>query len=473
METMDQIRFASEVGTPELVSNVSEVDVLVAGNYSSTRYGEFEVTPDQIDEMISEFNESKATGRRQVDFDHKAAAGDSRAAGWIMGLRREGEKLKAAVEWTPLGREAVEQKIYRFQSAEYAPSKRSKTDGSVKEGHWLRGLTLTNRPFIEGMDPVSLSDDPAYQLALTPWSQAGAGGIGAPVSEEENDGTALSPAEIATIAEKIGIKWQHERFSIADLQHGIGEEMEDHSTDDKVTNALKGDHSKAARLAVAHLRKDHNYYSKMEEMGLNDDVVLDATDSSTYDLGTKVLSTQEDSPRSDVSGGLTTNDTKGKSMSDEIRSLLSLSDDADDAAVANAVKALMVPKDDVVTLSEFRTVKEQAEEATRELHEWKRDSFLGDMVRAGKLTPGEVENYRELYDIAPDKIRKTLSERTPVVKLGSIGTDDGGVQGASVTASASDPHRQLFADKVEEIMARTPGLDYGRAMRLAEQELNS
>jgi phage I-like protein len=592
---MNEIVFASEVGGTDFVQNVSEIDVLMAGKYNSTRYGEFEITPDQLDEMVQEFHNTGAAGRRQVDFDHRANdKGDSRAAGWIQGLRRDGSKLKAAVEWTELGVDAIKKKVYRFQSAEYAPAKRSKTDGSVAEGHWLRGLTLTNRPFIEGMDPVTLSDDEPFSLAITPWSQAGPGGIGPAVSESENDDTALSPAQVSRIAKKIGIQWHNERFTIADLAHGIGEELEDHDTDDEITNALGGDKSKAAQLAVAHLRKDPAYYSRMEAMGLSDDedngdqsdgsedngddhdddglvpaartfssaiyqpiATFDLTSSSSdasqvvfgehrvhiemgdeiwnaYALaegsigGTKLGSLPKSSyawtdadgkghlPYKDASGKVDAShvrnalarlnqvkglsgaerdrvkskleaalksigggdgaqpDKKGKSMSDDIRSLLQLSDEADDAAVTDAIRALVAaPKDGFVTLAEFQHVKEQAEESTRELHEWKRDSFLGDMVRAGKLLPKEVETYRELYDMSPEKIRKALDERTPVVKLGMVGTDDSGAKTANVMPTESDPGRRAFNDKVEEIMARVPGLSFGRAMELAEKELEA
>lgn len=120
-------------------------------------------------------------------------------------------------------------------------------------------------------------------------------------------------------------------------------------------------------------------------------------------------------------------------MTDSIRSVLKLADDAKDEDIIAAVKALSEQKTvtlestDVVALSEYQEVKKLAEDAQKaadaagkiaaasqkELADLHRDTWFTEQVRSGKITPAEQEATLALYDAAPDQT-KALIEARPV-----------------------------------------------------------
>lgn len=100
-----------------------------------------------------------------VDFDHRSFAKqgeqDSRAAGWITGLRVEGQRIMASVEWTAEGRAALEGRAYRFIS----PVFRNQKDGRVV---LIEGAGLVNIPALPELRQLAsreISMDPIEQIA--------------------------------------------------------------------------------------------------------------------------------------------------------------------------------------------------------------------------------------------------------------------------------------------------------------------
>lgn len=157
MDFIYAIELSEETGTFE--NNVSEVDILTTGTFKTRSKGEFEITASDLDAVVSEFQTSNAAGKRQIDIDHAAKLkGDSKAAGWIIGLRRVGNKVRAAVEWTPVGQQLIKDKIYKFMSSEYLTKLEDKSTGEYSDIRRIAAATLTNRPFLENMDPVTLSE---------------------------------------------------------------------------------------------------------------------------------------------------------------------------------------------------------------------------------------------------------------------------------------------------------------------------
>ncbi|WP_349295245.1 phage protease (plasmid) [Thioclava sp. 'Guangxiensis'] len=77
-----------------------------------------------------------------IDFDHRSyrAPFDTRAAGWINGLKREGKRVMASVEWTDAGRAALADRSYRFLSPVF------KTDRLTRQVTLIEGAGLVNTP---------------------------------------------------------------------------------------------------------------------------------------------------------------------------------------------------------------------------------------------------------------------------------------------------------------------------------------
>lgn len=135
-----------------LSGNTSTIEILRVGTVFDRG---FKVTPEMLDDYVSNFNAGVYGTEVQVNLSHNR---DGEAAGWVRRLIREGEKLFAEVEWTPLGKDKISTKQYQFTSAELALSyPHFQTGAKVK--NVLIGVALTNIPAVKGLAPVQLSEE--------------------------------------------------------------------------------------------------------------------------------------------------------------------------------------------------------------------------------------------------------------------------------------------------------------------------
>lgn len=420
----------------------SIIDVLQIGDYDSTRYGKFSVTRDDFSEYIKEFQESNAAGRRQVDFDHKGSQGDTRAAGWIQDLHVDGDKLKARVEWTPAGKAAVEGKEYRFTSAEYQTKVRNKNTGDETPQKRLKAVTLTNRPFIDTMDPVSLSDDPSARIAI---------------SDEADDASGDNKLSTGTIGGTKIAKLPKASYAWVDGS-GVG-----HLPYKDSSGKIDASHTQNALARLNQVK------------GMSD------SDRSTAKGKLEAaLRSAGGHPSGD-----TNNDTR-KNMS-EIHTLLGLSEEATDEQMLSAVKVLVEkpkePAEDTVTLAEFTKLAEDLVALKKSNSELLRDTYLSEQVRLGRITPAEMKDGEQsplvvLFDANPTAA-KAMIEARPVNKmLSEIGGTEGPAEQSGDAVKPGDiwdnkklsdgrskldaRARQLMTDKVTD--------DYGEALVLAERE---
>ena len=83
----------------------SRIELIPTGAFrTADRRGEFSI--DDAAEVISASLAAAPGGQMCVDFGHGIHGGGERrssAAGWITGLEQEGDRIMAAVEWTPEG----------------------------------------------------------------------------------------------------------------------------------------------------------------------------------------------------------------------------------------------------------------------------------------------------------------------------------------------------------------------------------
>lgn len=135
--------------------NTSVVTITKLGNFFDPRYGHFDITQDHFNGFIKNFNEKTYGQDLPIDFAHVDGEG---AAGWVKRVFQEGKRLRAEVEWTPAGVEAIRNKKYRYMSAEFSDDYIDNEQG-VSHGPLMMGAALTIRPVIKGMDPVSLAEE--------------------------------------------------------------------------------------------------------------------------------------------------------------------------------------------------------------------------------------------------------------------------------------------------------------------------
>ena len=94
----------------------SWVTVTRTGKFSDPRYGAFDISREMLLSMVSNFDARTYGQDVFIDVSHRP---DNGAAGKIVKLTVEGDRLRAQVEWTPYGVEAIKQKGYAYLSAEF------------------------------------------------------------------------------------------------------------------------------------------------------------------------------------------------------------------------------------------------------------------------------------------------------------------------------------------------------------------
>lgn len=132
----------------------SWVTVTRTGSFTDPRYGKFDITRDMLLSMVANFDANTYGQDIFVDVAHKPENG---AAAKIVRLAVEGDRLRALVEWTPLGVDAVKAKGFTYLSAEYHENWRDNESGNA-HGCVLLGAGLVTRPCIKRLDPVQLSE---------------------------------------------------------------------------------------------------------------------------------------------------------------------------------------------------------------------------------------------------------------------------------------------------------------------------
>lgn len=140
----------------------SWVTVTRTGKFSDPRYGAFDISREMLLSMVRNF-EARTYGQDIfIDVSHRP---DNGAAGKVVKLAVEGDRLRALVEWTPYGVDAIKSKGYQYLSAEFHENWQDNEAGN-KHGCVLLGAGLTVRPVIKRLDPVLLSeasgDTPTY-----------------------------------------------------------------------------------------------------------------------------------------------------------------------------------------------------------------------------------------------------------------------------------------------------------------------
>lgn len=138
---------------PGTGKKTSWVTITREGKFSDPRYGTFEITHDMLLSMVRNFDQKIIGQDVFLDVSHKFEDG---AAAKILQLSVEGARLRALVEWTDFGLDAVQKRGFTYLSAEYADNWVDNEIGA-SHGPTLLGAGLTVRPVIKSLDPVTLS----------------------------------------------------------------------------------------------------------------------------------------------------------------------------------------------------------------------------------------------------------------------------------------------------------------------------
>lgn len=137
-----------------VITRYRPVAITRAGQFWAKQYGDFEITPAMLAEMVRNFDARTYGQDIHIDVSHRPEDG---SAGKITRMWIDGDTLMAAVEWTPYGLMAITERGYQYLSAEYDENYR---DNETRRYHGavLKGAGLTIRPVIKRMERVELSE---------------------------------------------------------------------------------------------------------------------------------------------------------------------------------------------------------------------------------------------------------------------------------------------------------------------------
>lgn len=137
-----------------------EIPIAVTGTWKRVA-SQFSLTKQDLAQMAANFKKRK-NGEINIDYDHAsempevAKGGPVPSAGRIVKVRSNGA-LYAGVEFTARALEMIKTKEYRFVSPAIAWGVKDKTTGE-DQGTTLTSLALTNRPFLEELPTIKLSE---------------------------------------------------------------------------------------------------------------------------------------------------------------------------------------------------------------------------------------------------------------------------------------------------------------------------
>lgn len=107
-----------------------------------------------LEDYVRNFKANVYGTELQINREHKRG---SEAAGWIEDLYVEGDSLMAKVDWTELGTDLINKKLFKFVSSELAPQY-PHCDSGILVSNVFIGAALTNTPALKRQQPIALSE---------------------------------------------------------------------------------------------------------------------------------------------------------------------------------------------------------------------------------------------------------------------------------------------------------------------------
>ncbi|KGJ21046.1 phage protease [Paracoccus sanguinis] len=183
----------------------SRIELIPTGAFrTADRRGEFSI--DDAAEVISASLAAAPGGQMCVDFGHGIHGGGERrssAAGWITSLEQEGDRIMAAVEWTPEGARALRDRAYRFVSPVF------KTRG--RKVVLIEGAGLVNNPALPQLrqlasqqEDIQMDDIKKIAAAVGLGEDAGVDAILASIAASKEQGE-RNATVLASVMDAAGV----------------------------------------------------------------------------------------------------------------------------------------------------------------------------------------------------------------------------------------------------------------------------
>lgn len=420
------------------------IQVMITGKFKHAKHGPFEITEADLQAYADDIGER--ADQILIDFDHDSAYGNTKAAGWYTGrteIKPDGKgrpALFAEIELTPSGAAAVRSKEYRYISPEFSRTFRDAAGKLVKKVR-MWATALTNRPFLPDMEPVTLSDVPAAELAR--------GNLTIPIAMQESlaDALGLEVEDVLALAEwSTATVNEFPDSSFLYIKPG-GEKDGDGKTTPRSLRMFPVKDADG-KVDMPHLR---NALARIPQSNLPDDVK-----SRLAAMARRMLDrmggggTSADNPDTG-----TTTTRKDDEVNPEILALLGLPEHADDPTILAALKER---EGEIKTLQEqlkaakadsesVKTLSTRVAELEKEAREREVKLVLEEEVRVGRVLPVEVEHLAESFADNVDGLRALVNSRPPNLFAaarkehghGQAGTGDPEVRRVAADIKGDDP----------------------------------
>jgi phage I-like protein len=138
-------------------TNRQWVHALPVGEYEHPLYGKLSFTADRIERFAASVKNKIRGIDPDIDYDHKMDPAKGKvAAGWVKDADTRSDGLWLLVEWTKDAAKAINDRLYRYFSAEFLDTWED-AQGKKHEDVLLGG-GITNRPFMKDLVPINLSE---------------------------------------------------------------------------------------------------------------------------------------------------------------------------------------------------------------------------------------------------------------------------------------------------------------------------
>lgn len=157
--TLLALRAAVGISGEDPESRTGWIDIAGPGEWKGHPEGPFTLDRAAFESCIAAF-EAQANPI-VVDYDHASMRvnpdGGAPAAGWVQKLEIRGDRLFGLVEWTPRAAAGIRNGEHRFCSGVFDFAPVDRVTGESNTVCVMDSVALTNRPFIDGQQPIALT----------------------------------------------------------------------------------------------------------------------------------------------------------------------------------------------------------------------------------------------------------------------------------------------------------------------------
>jgi phage I-like protein len=369
-------------------SRTTWIDVGPKGEWAGHADGPFVLDDATFDSIIKHFKKRKSAP--QVDYGHGSLFemdGQPRpAAGYILDLAIENNRLWAKVEFTKRAANYIRAGEYRFCSGVFCWNV-TDTESGDSVYAILDSIALTNRPFIDGQNPIMLSHIPSNKRILNTMNKAklleALAGLDDETSEEK----------VMEKLKEMAKKEEEEVKAASDLKAKDEEAKIEEKTEVKVEETKMEE------------KKDEKKANLVE----SETALFEAFGMSTDELVALLLEKADE-----VKALLTADKAEAE--------VVELTDEATeeelDEELAEATEGDMeLPASTMAALSQVRSLSVEVKQLRTQLKKQDGDVLekeVDALISVGKILPSSKKEYLALAKSAPAQFR-ALSKQLPVI----------------------------------------------------------